>query len=98
MSILDKIRERHGLPSTRNSSTPETDGYSPVQRLNFLTLANAVELTTEIIGGLVRRTDAISDSVGDQRLLKRDIADMVGARISARLHDTITNLDAGGKQ
>lgn len=96
MSILDKIRERHGLPANRNSNTAETDGYSPVMRINYMTLANAVELTTEIISGLVRRTDSINDKVGDQRLLKRDIADMVGARLSARLHSAISTKGVGG--
>lgn len=87
MSILDDIRARHNIPKRSNTHAQETDSFSPVQRLNALTMANTVELTTEIIYGLMKGGNGLSSTLGDQRLLKRDIAAMVGNRLAARIQD-----------
>lgn len=90
MGILDKIRERNGLPVSSKSQAQSTDGHSVQTRLNFMTLGNTVELGTEIIHTLLKSNNGLSDQVGDQRLLKRDIADMIGGRIAARIQQTIS--------
>lgn len=95
MGILDTLKQQHGIPVGRNSTNPETEGYSPQQRMNFVVLGNAVELATEIIHGLLKGSNGLSDRMGDQRLLKRDIADMVGARIAGRIQDSISTKNGG---
>lgn len=87
MSILDDIRARHNIPKRSNTQAQETDSFSPTQRMNAVTMANTVELTTEIIHGLLKGGNGLSNTVGDQRLLKRDIAAMVGNRLTARIMD-----------
>lgn len=96
MSILDSIKMRNGIPTGKNITQQETEGYSPQQRLNFVTLGNAVELSTEIIHGLMKGSNGMTDRQGEQRMLKRDIADLVGARISARIQEAASS-DNGGQ-
>ncbi|ANZ49336.1 hypothetical protein FDI85_gp029 [Erwinia phage Machina] len=92
MSILEQIRMRHNLPVADNVQSQETDSFSPVQRMNAITLANAVELTTEVIHGLMRGNNGLDGRMGEQRLLKRDIADMVGGRLAGRVQDVISTV------
>lgn len=66
------------------------EGYSPIQRTNYVSLGNTVELATEIVHGLIRGNSGMSDRIGDQKLLKRDIADLVGARLYAMLQANIS--------
>lgn len=89
MSILDKIKQRHGIPTGKNITQQSVEGYSPIQRTNYVSLGNTVELTTEIVHGLIRGNSGMSDRIGDQKLLKRDIADLVGARLYTKLQDSI---------
>ncbi|AFQ96707.1 hypothetical protein STRATTON_264 [Erwinia phage vB_EamM_Stratton] len=95
MSILDSIKMRNGIPTGKNITQQETEGYSPQQRLNFVTLGNAVELTTEILHGLMKGNSGLTDRQGDQRMLKRDIADLVGARITARIQEAVSTENGG---
>lgn len=97
MSILDQIRVRHNLPVSGGTQTQETDSFQPVQRMNAVTLANTVELTTEVLHGLIKGNNGLESTVGDQRLLKRDIADMVGARLAGRVQDFIST-EKGNQQ
>lgn len=90
MSLLDEIRMRHNLPVAGSTKSQETDSFSPVQRISAITLANAVELTTEVVHGLMRGNNGLDGRMGEQRLLKRDIADMVGGRIAGRVQDVIS--------
>jgi len=95
MSILDSIRLRNGLPVSRNNQTRETQGFSAQQRKSFVSLGNTIELGTEILFELLHKTDGLSGYVGDQRLYKRDIADMIGGKIAARIQQKIST-DKGG--
>ncbi|AWN09110.1 hypothetical protein MLDJOKPK_00198 [Salmonella phage SPAsTU] len=97
MGILDTLKQQHGIPVGRNSTNQETEGYSPQQRMNFVILGNAVEVATEVIHGLLKGGNGLTDRVGDQRLLKRDIADMVGARITSRIQEAIST-EQGGQE
>ncbi|HHS7556487.1 TPA: hypothetical protein ACTPQ1_004789 [Salmonella enterica] len=97
MGILDTLKQQNGIPVGRNSTNPETEGYSPQQRMNFVILGNAVEVATEVIHGLLKGGNGLTDRVGDQRLLKRDIADMVGARITNRIQEAIST-EQGGQE
>jgi len=90
MSILDKIKQRHGIPTGKNITQQNVEGYSPIQRTNYVSLGNTVELATEIVHGLIRGNSGMSDRIGDQKLLKRDIADLVGARLYAMLRANIS--------
>lgn len=90
MSIIDEIRARHNLPRSTNTSTQETNSFTPQQRMNAVTLGNLVELTTEVVHGLMKGNNGLNNTVGDQRLLKRDIANMVGARAASRIQDVIS--------
>ena len=90
MSILDKIKQRHGIPTGKNITQQNVKGYSPIQRTNYVSLGNTVELATEIVHGLIRGNSGMSDRIGDQKLLKRDIADLVGARLYAMLQANIS--------
>lgn len=96
MSILDDIRARHNIPKRGNTQSQETDSFSPQQRMNAVTMGNAVELTTEIIYDLMKGNNGLSSHVGEQRLLKRDIADMVGGRLAARIQE-VASTDNGGQ-
>ncbi|ANZ49620.1 hypothetical protein WELLINGTON_268 [Erwinia phage Wellington] len=95
MSILDSIRLRNGLPVSRNNQSRETQGFSAQQRKNFVALGNTIELGTEILFELLHKTDGLSGYVGDQRLFKRDIADMIGGKLAARIQQK-TSTDNGG--
>ncbi|MCT7475856.1 hypothetical protein N5V81_12805 [Escherichia coli] len=48
MGILDTLKQQHGIPVGRNTLNPETEGYSPQQRLDFVVLGNAVELAPKL--------------------------------------------------
>ncbi|QXO09697.1 hypothetical protein pEaSNUABM11_00273 [Erwinia phage pEa_SNUABM_11] len=95
MSILDSIRLRNGMPPARHSQNRETDGFSAQQRMNFVTLGNTIELGTEILFDLLHKTDGLSGKVGDQRLYKRDIADMIGGKIAARIQQAVSTNKGG---
>lgn len=95
MSILDEIRVRNGLPVSRQNQDRNTDGFSAQSRLNYVVLGNTIELGTEIIHELLRRRDGLSNQVGDQRLLKRDIADMLGGKLAAKLQRTVDTAKGG---
>lgn len=95
MSILDSIRLRNGLPAARHSQSRETEGFSAQQRMNFVTLGNTIELGTEILFELLHKTDGLSGHVGDQRLYKRDIADMIGGKIAARIQQVVSTEKGG---
>lgn len=90
-TILDTLRQRHGLPATRGNSTMQADGKDIPMRMNYMTCGNTVELITETIHKLVRRKNGLSDMVGEQRLLKRDIAAMVGHRLCKRVESVVQN-------
>lgn len=96
MSILDDIRARHNIPKRANTQSQETDSFSPQQRMHAVTLGNTVELTTEIIYDLMKGNNGLSGRVGEQRLLKRDIADMIGARLAARIQE-VASSEQGGR-
>lgn len=91
MSILDDIRARHNIPKRANPQAQETDSFSPQQRMNAIIVGNAVELTTEIIYDLMKGSNGLTGRVGEQRLLKRDIADMVGGRLAARVQEVASS-------
>ncbi|ANZ48827.1 hypothetical protein BIZ83_gp026 [Erwinia phage vB_EamM_ChrisDB] len=95
MSILDDIRARHNIPKRGNTQAQETDSFSPQQRLNAVTLGNVVELTTEVVYDLMKGSNGLSSQVGEQRLLKRDIADMVGNRLAARIQEVASSENGG---
>ena len=59
MSILDKIKQRHGIPTGKNITQQNVEGYSPIQRTNYVSLGNTVELATEIVHGLIRGNSGI---------------------------------------
>ncbi len=90
-TILDTLRQRHGLPTTRGNSTMQADGKDIPMRMNYMTCGNTVELITESIHKLVRRKNGLTDMVGEQRLLKRDIAAMVGNRLAKRIEAVAQN-------
>ena len=85
MDIIQQIKLRSGQAAANPQQTTETASYSPVMRMNYLTMANAVELSTEIV--VIKGNEGISGEVDGARLLKRDIADMVAARMAARLSE-----------
>ncbi|ANZ50414.1 hypothetical protein PHOBOS_224 [Erwinia phage vB_EamM_Phobos] len=85
MDIIEQIKMRSGQSARQPQQNTETASYSPVLRLNYLTMANAVELTTEIVASVIKGKNGVSGEVDGARLLKRDIADMVGARLATRL-------------
>lgn len=97
-NILEQIRARHALPNSRANSAPsETASFNPVQRLNYLTLANATELATEIISGVIRINPGIGGELCGQRLLKRDVADMVASRMAMRMEQLVKTREETGK-
>lgn len=95
MSILDNIRTRYNL-SNIGAVPPATNGFNPQDRMTAVTLANTVELATETIHTLMRGKNGLTDDVGGQRMLKRDIAAAVGNRIAARVQAAI-NTDGASK-
>ncbi|QVW55231.1 hypothetical protein pEaSNUABM29_00191 [Erwinia phage pEa_SNUABM_29] len=95
MGILDTLKQQNGIPVGRNSTNPETEGYSPQQRMNFVVLGNTVEVATEVIHALLKGGNGLTDRTGDQRLLKRDIADLVGARVAYRIQEAISTENGG---
>lgn len=97
MNVLDQIRHRHSLPARPLSNVSETESFSPTLRSNYLTLANATELATEIICGVIKVNPGIGGTLGGQRLLKRDIADMVAARINMRLEQRVKTREETGQ-
>lgn len=97
-NILDQIRQRHALPNARpNAAVTATESYNPIQRQNYLTLANATELATEIICGVIRVNPGIGAEMAGQRLLKRDIADMVASRLNMRMEQLVKTREETGK-
>lgn len=87
MDIIQQIKLRSGQAAANPQQTTETASYCPVMRMNYLTMANAVELSTEIVASVIKGNEGISGEVDGARLLKRDIADMVAARMAARLSE-----------
>ncbi|QXO09938.1 hypothetical protein pEaSNUABM38_00216 [Erwinia phage pEa_SNUABM_38] len=87
MDIIQQIKLRSGQAASNPQQTTDTASYNPKMRLNYLTMANAVELSTEIIAAVIKGSNGVSGEVGGARLLKRDIADMAAARMAARLSE-----------
>lgn len=91
MSILDTLKQRHGLPTTHGTSTMQAEGKDIPTRRNYMTCGNVVELVTESVHKLIRRKNGLTDTFGEQRLLKRDIAAMVGSRLCKRVEAVVQN-------
>ena len=85
MDIIDQIKMRTGQSAQATQQNSNTASYNPTLRMNYLTMANATELTTEIVAAVIKSSDGVSSEVGGARMLKRDIASVVGARMAARL-------------
>lgn len=82
MNFLDKIREASRSTAPRLYSTEASESFNPIQRNNYLILGNAVELGTEVIHKLLQNdSNGLSDKLGEQKLLRADIANLVEARI-----------------
>lgn len=97
-SILEQIRQRHSLPNPRsNAAVGQTDSYNPIQRQNYLTLANATELATEIIAGVIKVNPGVGGELAGQKLLKRDLADMIASRLSMRLEQKVKTREETGQ-
>lgn len=84
-SLLDQLRARHGMAPAIGADTMSANGRDLSQRMNYATCGNIVELTTEVIHKLVRKNIGMSDAIGEERLLKRDIAALVGSRLTKRV-------------
>ncbi|MGL5397200.1 MAG: hypothetical protein ACRDBQ_18285 [Shewanella sp.] len=90
MGILDNIRSRYNL-SNIGAVPPTTDGFTPQDRMTAVTLSNTIELATETVHALMRGKNGLTDDVGGQRMLKRDIATAIANRILVRVQDTINS-------
>lgn len=85
MSIYNKISANVGLTPISKPTTLPGEGVDIGSRHNYLTIANAVELTTEIIADLAKKTDALTVEIDDRKLLRRDIAASVVRSLETRI-------------
>lgn len=93
MDFLEKVRQASRAPTPREYSQQKATDADIVQRKNYLILANATELGTEVIFKLLRNAEGLTDKIGNQTMLRTDIANMVATRISNRIQ-----LALGGEQ
>ena len=77
MSIYDKLANRYGLAPLEAKVPVTADGVDFDQRQNFVTLSNAVELVSEVILDIAKRTDGISLDMQGSRLRTNEVVSSV---------------------
>lgn len=73
MSIYDRFAEKRGIKPLTSPNALKGDGQSMATRHNYLSLANGVELVTEVMMGIAAKTDAISLEIEGNKLIRDDV-------------------------
>lgn len=86
MNTYQQLGKKIGLKPISTPDTLATDGTNVTARHNYLTAANAVELITETLADIAKRTDSLTLDVGDKKMLRRDITDSVVRALESRIN------------
>lgn len=75
MDALQRFKTRHGISQVTSGIAPVGNSVNVQDRMNFVTLANAVELIALAASGVLNDSKGISTKIGDDRITRQDIAD-----------------------
>lgn len=87
-TVIDRFKQRHGVGPSSPANIDTNDVTTPVNRNNYLILANTVELTTEIVMGVIGDDCGMSDTIGDSKMIRRDVSDMVASKLVSQIEKT----------
>lgn len=86
MSLYDKLAGRFAIAPIATKVPSPADGVDFDLRHNYATLANGVELVTEVIMDIAKRTDAISLDMAGSRLRRNDVTASVARSLETRIN------------
>ena len=85
--LFSKFRRGNNVPTPEGSGADNTSEVFR-NRNNYMILANATELTTMIISGVIDDEKGISGTVGGNKITKADISNLVVSRIMGAVDAT----------
>lgn len=77
MDALQRFKTRHGINQVTAGPVTSGNSVSVRDRMNFVTVANAVELIALAVSGTLDDSKGISTKIGDERVTRQDISDAV---------------------